>query len=164
MDVSKVRSLWLPMPQNESDYYIFASLYDRAADAGVKIVTYGYGESLKIFGDASITLTKDYISRSTHPVLSLCFENDSASVRYLGASSNELDTFEKTADANNKPCALILGVHGPIVKSEYDLTAYAGRYEAVFVANEDIFDMVRLPDGTYVHIADTVEKISVVRR
>jgi glyoxylase-like metal-dependent hydrolase (beta-lactamase superfamily II) len=164
MDATKVRSLWLPMPRNESDYYVFASLYDRAAEAGVAVVTYGYGEPLRIFSDASITLNKEYISRSTHPVLSLSLETVAAEVRYFGSSSNELDTFAQTELTSDKPGALILGAHGPIVKSEYDLTLYARDYEVIFVANADLLDMIRLPDTVCVRIADNVEKISVPRR
>jgi hypothetical protein len=161
MDSAMVRSLWLPMPQNESDYYVFSALYDRANDSGVNIVVYDYEAPLQIFGESSITFTKDYISRSTHPVLTVCFENESARITYLGSSANELDKSQALLSLASRSNAVILGAHGPIVKKDYEVGELGGECEVVFVANAELSEKIKLDDSTKIKIARQTEKISL---
>ncbi len=160
MDVAMVRSLWLPTPQNESDYYVFSALYKRAENSGVRVVIYDYGTPLTVFNSSTLAFFKDYIERSTHPVLSMCFENESARITYLGSSANELEDARETLVLARRSNAVIFGAHGPIVKSDVELDSISAECDIVFAANADLAEKIKLDDTSKLKIARRVEKIS----
>ena len=118
-DAAYVRALILPAPVTESEESIVGSLCETAAEKGISVYLYDASAGAVIrFGEMEIFPgARTYLSRSTHPVITLRVECGSQSVQYLGTSWNETDEYEGAPPAD----VLILGAHGPIYKSGFTL-------------------------------------------
>ncbi len=116
-----VRQIWVPDEDTETAY----RLYEKAAAAGVEIVTYTPGEVLS-FGEAQIvTYESQYLDRSVQPIIRLDVEAEDSRLVYLGASwaeAYELDEFQ-----TEETEVLWFGAHGPLYKAE----VYASELSAV---------------------------------
>ena len=118
-ETTYVRNLILPSPANESEESIAASLSEKAAEYGIPVYYYDAADSPVIrFGEVEILPgQRTYLSRSTHPVITMQIRKDGQSVLYLGTSWNEDASIIPPAS----PQAVILGSHGPIYKTTADL-------------------------------------------
>lgn len=116
-----VRQIWIPDENSELTY----RLYEKAAAAGVEIVTYTPGEVLSFEGAQIVTYESKYLDRSVQPIIRLDVEAGDSRLVYLGASWAEacrLDEFQ-TKDTE----VLWFGAHGPLYKAQ----VYASRLSAV---------------------------------
>ena len=107
-----VRQIWIPDEDTETAY----RLYEKAAAAGVEIVTYTPGEILSFQGARIVTYESKYLDRSVQPIIRLDVEAGASRLVYLGASWAEacrLDEFQ-TQDTE----VLWFGAHGPLYKAD----------------------------------------------
>ncbi len=109
-----VRQLVLSEPISEAEYNILMSVTELAKEKGIQTYVFKNQKGLTLFGDIRVTLDRDYIDRSTHPVLSLRFKGED-DISYFGSSYLEE---REISDAGE---SLILGTHGPIAKKLYSL-------------------------------------------
>ena len=121
----RVRQIWVPNEDSELSY----RLYEKAAAAGVEIVTYTPGEVLSFEGVRIATYESKYLDRSVQPIIRLDVEAEDSRLVYLGASWAEacrLDEFQ-TEDTE----VLWFGAHGPLYKAQV-YTSELSAVKAVF--------------------------------
>ncbi|MBR6781925.1 MAG: ComEC/Rec2 family competence protein [Clostridia bacterium] len=119
-----VRSLWLPVPDTEDEYYLLLSYLEKAEAAGVPVHLYDEGEVLSLFGGCAIALDTDTIGRSVQPVLLLSFETEENRLVYCGSAVFESDLARRASLLVSEADTVIFGNHGPLVKKPFgdDLT------------------------------------------
>lgn len=116
-----VRQIWVP----DADTEICYQLYEKAANAGIKIVTYTPGETLS-FGNADIiTYESKYLERSVQPIVRLDIEANNQRMVYLGASYTEISSLEEFKITPAK--VIWFGSHGPLYKKEADASDLAAK-------------------------------------
>ena len=114
-----VRTLWLPVPDTQEEYYLLLSYLEKAEAADVPVHLYGEGESLTLFGGCEITLKTDTISRSVQPILLLTLETKEDRVVYCGSAVFESDLAKQAAIIVSEADTIIFGNHGPLVKNPF---------------------------------------------
>ncbi len=108
-----VRRLVLPEAVDEYDRLVLADLEELASELGVEVVSYPRPEAVKLtLGSLSLTIGEEtYISRSTHPLISLVFEVAGERAAYLGSAVCEYLPLPECDTA-------LVGSHGPLPKAE----------------------------------------------
>lgn len=116
-----VRNLILPVPVSDSEKSVADSLCEIAAEQSIAVHFYDAAVHPAVrFGSVELLPgTRTYLSRSTHPVITLRVQYGEQSVQYLGTSWNETEECPHPEDTQ----VLLLGAHGPIYKSDFSLTA-----------------------------------------
>ena len=117
-----VREIWLPHPSDEDEYYIMSAVIKNAESEGVRVKLYSDNDTLKVFGDVSINMKKQYIDRSALPIVLLSLKCGDQSIIHVSGAYSELDDGYFT-DAVNNADTLIIGARGPKVKQYYGLAA-----------------------------------------
>lgn len=115
----RVRQVWIPNEDTEICYQIC----EKAAAAGIKIVTYTPGETLS-FGNAQVTTYQNgFLERSVQPIVRVDITANGERMVYLGAAYAEafsLDEFK------TEPARVIwFGSHGPLYKKDADASNLA---------------------------------------
>ena len=122
-----VRALWLPTPASEEQYDLLLACIEKAEAADVPVYLYDYGETLRIFGEGSITVESTAIDRSVHPLLLVTMSTSSredgcSRVTYCGGAVFESDLAGKAAAYVPASDVLIFGSHGPVIKADFGAT------------------------------------------
>jgi len=123
-DSVRIREVILPTAKNSSEEEIEKAICQTAQEKNIPVRRYtaGSGEAIS-FETMQITPGKrSYISRSTHPVITLLMENENFSLRYLGTSWNETDEVPAGTLLSD---TVLFGSHGPIYKKSFALPAEA---------------------------------------
>ena len=91
--------------------------------------------------DLKISVKREYIKRSTHPVISIKASGKDHAVCYVGASASEAaeETTDMIDSEVSKTDYLILGSHGPNIKNPYsfDISADSYNIKEILFANND---------------------------
>lgn len=145
----KVRALWMPYPENESDYYFLLDCIEKAEGAGTEVVLYETGEPLRVFGDGEMTLYTSRLARSTQPVLLLTMGPDPATGRgglvYCGSAVFESDLADAAAEAVSVADVVIFGNHGPLVKQPFGEDLAISEHTAIVIsAKGDVAAYLRI--------------------
>ena len=114
-----VRSLWLPIPNTEEEYYLLLSYSEKAEGAGVPVFLYQEGESMTLFGGCTVTLYTDKISRSVQPLLLLSLRTVEDRLVYCGSAVFESGLAEQAITLVSEADTVIFGNHGPLVKKPF---------------------------------------------
>ncbi len=118
-DSEIIRSVILTEPINESEYFIYDSIYKSALEKGIKVYSVKVGEIIT-FGDAKITVfERKYISRSSHPITAMQISAHGEVFTYASGSFNE--SVVEISDSIEKSDFIILGKHSPVYKKKYAL-------------------------------------------
>ncbi len=97
--------------------------YCREKDTAV----YDFADSGKIsYGDYTVTIMTDFIGRSSHKTSAVAVDFAKGRILYLGASSWESESIYGALFDDVMPYRLILGCHGPKIKSDVVLPAVYG--------------------------------------
>ncbi len=115
-----VRELYIPLPQNETENSIFASLISVARKHGIPTVIYDRGTSLS-FDTLSLEVSNEvYLNRSTHPTFYITASAFDKTLIYIGESAHEDEAlYQDLCQRTKKAEALIFGLHGPITKENF---------------------------------------------
>ena len=136
-----VGEVWLPMPINETEYGIMMSIISCAKSLDTACVIYD-GE-LNLFNDMTIDISRNYIKRSTHPTIMMKINYPNKDIVYVGKSSMEsalvsdIDEFVKCSEG------IILGAHGPILKQQYNFSAYGNDLDFILFADDEVISYYR---------------------
>lgn len=133
-----VRQIWVPNEDTEAAY----RLYEKAAAAGIEIVTYTPGETLSFLGTRVVTHESGYLERSVQPIIRLDVEAGDSRMVYLGASWAEAYSLEEFQAKDTE--VLWFGAHGPLYKTEVNV-ADLSAVKSVFCTGQAL---------EYVHIGD----------
>lgn len=109
-----VRQIILPQPMNENETNILLSITETAEDLGAETHIFPLKDGFTLFQDTKVTLSKDYITASTHPILALDLAGE-VNISYLGSS---YASYQELTDLHEN---VIVGTHGPIQKKEFSL-------------------------------------------
>ena len=85
----KVRQLWLPIPQNEADYYKMLPIIEKARLEDVELFTYDVGSTLSAFSFVNIDLQIDNISRSKEEIVLVSIYGRRDRLTYASPAFNE---------------------------------------------------------------------------
>ena len=85
----KVRQLWLPVPQNEADYYKMLPIIEKARLEDVALFTYDVGSTLSAFSFVNIDLQIDNISRSKEEIVLISIYGRRDRLTYASPAFNE---------------------------------------------------------------------------
>lgn len=142
MSTVKLRSIWLPEPTNEQEFYIVSELLKIAEAHGVRVEMYLPCDDLTVFETGKLMLNEvGHIDRSSQPQLSLGIEYGMSRAVYVGSSY--LEDRELSGDFG----AMILGTHGPNPKAEY-VIGLSPRTKTVVFADEELLALAS-PDQAF---------------
>ena len=115
-----VRTLWLPKPDTEEEYYLLLSYLEKAEAAGVPVCLYGEGESLTVFGGCKAVLETAMLERSVQPVLLLSLDAGVGSrAVYCGSAVFESELSGQATELAAKAHTVIFGNRGPLTKAPF---------------------------------------------
>ena len=114
----KVNAIYLPQTQNAETENHAYSLQELAESMDIDVHYFAYGTPFS-FASSTITVFEPvYLSRSTHPVISLELHAKETDILYLGSSFNE--TKQEYANCINRAEYIFFGQHHPKAKKAYD--------------------------------------------
>ncbi len=111
-----VRTLWMPKPTSEADYYLMLSCLEVAERADVPTVVYDHDQALTVFENTTLCLQRDMLSRSQQPVLLLTLDTPSERLTLCGSSISESTLASKAHEAIRGSDTVILSGQGPNLK------------------------------------------------
>ena len=132
------RRLYLTPPQNEKEAAVYQGLCDLAMEEQVEVVLLEPSQALSVRSFTIKDLSRSYIKRSTHPVLSFTLIEGSKALTYLSASAPE-------NPIPSPQSLLYLGVHGPVIKKSLQKELTEGR--ALLFASKDTAEAYGCPGG-----------------
>lgn len=136
-----VGELWLPRPINEKEFGIMMSIINCAEALDVACVVYE-GE-LEIFNGITAKISRDYIKRSTHPTITLEINAPDGNIVYVGSSAMEGKLNESINNAVSGADKIILGAHGPVLKTIYSFSEYNENLDTVLFSTDDSISYYR---------------------
>jgi len=118
----RVRQIWIPNENTEINY----QLCEKAAAAGIKIVTYTPGETLS-FGNAQVTTYESkFLERSVQPIVRVDITANGERMIYLGSAYAEAFSLDEFI---TEPARVIwFGSHGPLYKQDADASNLAAAF------------------------------------
>lgn len=117
-----LRSLYVPVPQTEAEWYILAALKERLEPLHVCIYQYDKSRSLRLFEDCRFEMIADaYLKRSSQPIQVYCFSTPDESLLRVPLAASEIDVFPTIQDQIKESEFLLLSDHGPIPKTRFEL-------------------------------------------
>jgi len=139
-----VRNLILPVPVSDSEKAVAESLCEIAAGQNIPVHFYDAAAHPTVrFGSVELLPgARTYLSRSTHPVITLRVQCGEQALQYLGTSWNETNECPHSTDAQ----VVILGAHGPIYKSDFTLPS-SERLQKIVLRGESGAFAGQLPSG-----------------
>jgi len=153
MENNLVSTLMMPQPADAREFAVMKSVFEKTQECGVNAVLYYTDKPVEPLEDVSITLTKEYIERSTHPTLALCIESPDETVCYIGASFHEATHYTVWGNKTAESSAVVFGSHGPKIKSRYSYPLDPDIINSVWFANENV--------ATYANIDDELFKTAL---
>ena len=119
----KVRAVYLPMPQNQTEGIRMRSLVRILSDAGVKAYLYRANEDLELLGTKLVLSDRSYKAGYAHPSVALTCEYNEKRITviqkpYFHSYLDKSNAFAKYIGESNY---LIFGSDGRALKEEYEI-------------------------------------------
>ncbi len=154
-----VRSLWLPYPRNETEYYRMVPLVESAARWGVEVYLYQDSETVSPLATIDITASGCYIERSAVPVSVIAIEGKRDSCVYLSPAFNEAVLSERITQKLTKSDHIIFGSRGPTTKTLYTVPPGSKPHLVIFADDTRIayFESEGLYGITYGKVEDSCD-------
>lgn len=141
----KVRNIWLPEPESESELSVLERICGIAREYGVTPTVYNRGEELRIFGKGSIEVFPyEKLKRSAQPTVGFVLKYGSRAAAYIGSSYFETKSASLVGDIASGCDTLIFGTHGPNLKEDYLLPIGENASLVVF-SDKDAKERALLP-------------------
>ncbi len=112
-----IHAVYIPYTEREDIKYTMQAIEEVADEKNIKIIRYFYNTPLA-FENCTVTVYEpEYLTRSTHPVVSLLLKTKDQEILYLGSSFNEAkqDLTPKSYAAEY----IFYGQHHPIAKEPF---------------------------------------------
>lgn len=133
-----VRQIYLPFPQNETEYNIMWSIVYDAEREGCEVVVYRDAQPAQLSDTLSLVAHRSYIKRSTHPTLALSLQCGDEAVTYIGTSVHESAAYEAVSQLTVAGTEIIFGAHGPVLKSRFSYPTGDRLRSMVFATAETV--------------------------
>ncbi len=127
-----VRELWLPYPENESEYHLMAPLITLAEKYGVPSYIYRRGDNLEAFEFTLISTDSFSIDRSSVPTIVVSIKTRNEKLTYCGSAFNECNEVEDINKYLKNSDFVIFGTVGPKVKTEFFLPENSDVHTVIF--------------------------------
>lgn len=116
-----IRKLFLPFPQNETEYHTMLSLIELGERCGFCVTVYDRGKRVPIEADLTLYISEEiYLKRSAHPTGYVAVAAQGNLFLYLGESVHESSLLRPQLDSLiTKADTVILGIHGPVTKTNF---------------------------------------------
>lgn len=112
-----VHAVYLPRTDNENAQNHMYAIEDIALHRNIEIIWFEYDTPIP-FESCTVTVFKpEYLSRSSHPVVSLEMRSKNQDILYLGSSFNDADR-DLSKNAYNAEY-ILFGQHHPVAKNPY---------------------------------------------
>lgn len=118
-----IHAVYLPYAGQEDAAYSMQAIEEVAKDRNIKIIRYSYNAPVP-FQNCSVTVYEpEYISRSSHPIISLSIKAKGQEILYLGSSFNDAkrDLSEQAFAAEY----IFYGQHHPVAKRSFKILSDA---------------------------------------
>lgn len=161
-DSYKIRSLYVPFPENADEYYIMYSLIDVAQKKDVAVILFDRGKEISPTPSIKLELSKPvYLKRSTHPTFILSVSSFDERVTYVAESFHETDALsESTRNQLQASNHIILGTHGPKTKTVIsDESLYHSEF--LFVFDESVFSYMDPSSASDCHLVYGSDSITL---
>lgn len=162
-DDETVRTLYLPYPTNENEYYLMRACLDAAEHADVPAALYRDGEFVKVLDGVTLCIERSRLARSTHPVLLAEIDTGAEQLTFCGGSVFESALAQAAQDAVAESQYVILGSHGPVPREAFD-PAFAEDVKWIAFADREVVGYMprsSLPDTP---VAMSAGEFSVILR
>ncbi len=118
-----IHAIYLPITDYPDAQNHMYSIEEFAIEQGIPVIHVTYGKSFTFAGSTITVYAPQYLSRSTHPVVSLRITAKETDVLYLGSSFNDtkLDLTAEVSEAEY----IVYGQHHPKVKNPYSVETNA---------------------------------------
>lgn len=148
----RIRKLYIPIPENQDEYFRMMSIMECASDNGVTVDFYDLDKEQFFINGLSVTIKKDRLERSTAPVIMLQMTAGDNTLTYLSPSYIETSLADDAFDAMESTDYLIFGSRGPTPKQKYKIKNGTNLSEIIFSSKEvaAYFDT-----DSYVYYGDT---------
>jgi ComEC/Rec2-related protein len=135
----KVYRVLLPYPGSEDDAWVMLQLAESLAKAGVACEIASQPE-ISLLGETKLALSSiKRLERSTHPVFYFSLSEGEEKLTYVCASAWEVDSALLLSHLNESS-TVMLGSHGPVVKSSFELLENCRKAKAFLIFDESDFD------------------------
>ena len=115
-----IRYLWVPLPQNETDYLHLSALSDRISPLGTELRCYMPGEEIELFDEASFQiLDTSYLARSSQPILTYTVQTSREKLTFTSPVVQECAYNSTFRCEYQETDILLLGNHGPNAKLQF---------------------------------------------
>lgn len=151
-----VREIWLPSPVNEVERDVALDIIYEAELMRIPVRIYDNKSTLVFFDKEKLLIKRAYISRSTHPVISLDFFGD-INALYIGSSFLEYDSGIDTREN------VFIGTHGPVCKKAFEVKV-GEKTANIFISDSEVSEYIRIYCvGEYPKVIKNVEKVTIIK-
>ena len=140
----RVESVYLAVANDETGIALMNQIADIAAEHGIEIVYYDYGATFDFESCMVNVFEQQFVSRSSHEVISLKIFAKDHDILYLGSSFSETE-YDYTSITENAEY-IFFGQHYPKTKSPFLLKTTA----ALIYGNEEIYGFSNINSSAYV--------------
>ena len=141
-----VRSIYLPMPQNEDEYLRMSAIVRRLSYLGVSVKLFNSNESLDILSGEFILSDRSYSAHYVHPSVALTYANGGQRITLLSKPyfNSYLETSGVFSEYINESDYLIFGSDGRFFKESFEqilvsitksLSSFTARSCALMIAS-----------------------------
>ena len=146
---NKVRTIWVPYPENSDEQYMLEGIYHVASQNGVKVYVYSPGDRLDVFDHVKIEHTREYIDRSAVPIDLLGIFTGRECLTYVSPAYNESELCDKAEYYISESKYVIFGGRGPNVKQKYSIDVKSNVRTVVF-ANKTLAAYFDVPESQFI--------------
>ncbi len=146
---NKVRTVWVPYPENSDEQYMLERLYHVAEQNGVEVYVYSLGDRLDVFDHVKIEHTRDYIERSVVPIDLIGIFTGRECLTYVSPAYNESELCDRAEYYISESKYVIFGGRGPNVKQKYAIDTKSNARTVVF-ANETVAAYFDAPESSFI--------------
>ena len=154
----KVRQLWLPVPQNEADYYKMLPIIEKARLEDVALFTYDVGSTLSAFSFVNIDLQIDNISRSKEEIVLISIYGRRDRLTYASPAFNESSLNDIASFYFGRSDYVVFGNKGAKTFTDYSIPD-GSRVRAIAFADDIRAAYFDTPDFdvTYFTVPDKID-------
>ncbi len=128
-----IRTLYLPKPCNDDEFYRMTSLIATAENVGVQVTLYDREQPFSPTEQLTLELSEStYLSRSTHPTFVLSVAANGEQLAYIAESAHESPQLAAYAEKHIGDAEqVVFGTHGPITKTDFSYPSLSGQHTVV---------------------------------
>ncbi len=161
LTASKIKALYLPVPQNEKENVFCQSI--KVAAIGCKIVMYERGKEIKFDNVSLQTLEYSRLERSEHPVIAVKMSAFKKSIVYIGASVTESAAYIQADGFTYDAGAIICGSHGATVKENDAFLSIPNNLKVYLSPYENANEKALFPNASFVKLKADKSGFAYVR-